>query len=254
MTKSILPLLLLTFSLSDGFSQLSKTEYESVIEYFVDCIKNTNIKKLDSIISYPIGLPYPVPPINNKEDLKKRYSKIFDDSLTSLIVNSNIKEDWTDVGWRGIKLHNGIIWLYYDGRLLAINYSSKEAEEVEKQRIEYERELLNPDLKEFKIPIFTLETAKYIVRVDQLENQEYRYASWSKDSELSVKPDLIIEHGEWTADGSGGNHYFTFTNAKYCYVVYVNELATDDTSRFNLVVYKDEKEIINQPADLKQLK
>ena len=100
MTKSILTLLLITLSLTDGYSQLSKTEYEGLVEYFVDCIKNTNIDKLDSIISYPIQRPYPIPHIRNKQELKNRYSEIFDDSLTSLIANSNIKEDWSDMGWR----------------------------------------------------------------------------------------------------------------------------------------------------------
>jgi hypothetical protein len=54
--------------------------------------KDFNLKKLDSIISYPYGRPHPIPPINNKQELEKRYSEIFDDSLTSVIINSNIKK------------------------------------------------------------------------------------------------------------------------------------------------------------------
>lgn len=93
MTKSILTILLFIFSLTDCFSQLSKTEYEDVVKYFVLCIKNTDIDKFDSIVSYPINRPYPIPPVNNKQELKNRYSELFDDSLISVITNSNIKED-----------------------------------------------------------------------------------------------------------------------------------------------------------------
>ena len=221
MTKSILTLLLITLSLTDGYSQLSKTEYEGLVEYFVDCIKNTNIDKLDSIISYPIQRPYPIPHIRNKQELKNRYSEIFDDSLTSLIANSNIKEDWSDMGWRGIMLHNGIVWLDYDGRLITTNYNSDKEKTIEEKWINYERELLHTDLKDFKKPIHTIETDRFIVRVDLLENKKYRYASWSIDSDLSSIPDLVINNGEWTPDGSGGNHQFTFTNGGYSYIVYV---------------------------------
>tara|TARA_R110002096_G_scaffold426827_1_gene637054 strand:+ start:1588 stop:2403 length:816 start_codon:yes stop_codon:yes gene_type:complete len=254
MTKSILTILLFAFGLTDCYSQLSKTAYEDVVEYFVDCIKNSDIDKLDSIISYPIERPYPIPSIRNKQELKKRYSEIFDDSLTSIISNSNITKDWTDMGWRGIMLNSGIVWLDYDGRFITTNYMSKNEKLIEEKWINYERDLLHPDLKEFKKPIHTIETNKFIVRIDQLENNDYRYASWSIDSDISNKPDLVINNGEWTPDGSGGNHYFTFTNGEYSYKVYVNVLGSDETPPFNLEVTKNDKVILSQPAELKELK
>jgi len=254
MTKSILTILLFISGLTDSYSQLSKTEYEDVVEYFVDGIKHSNIDKLDSIISYPIERPYPIPPINNKQELKKRYSEIFDDSLTSVISNSNIKEDWTDMGWRGIMLNHGIVWLDYNGQFITTNYTSKKEKALQEKLIESEKDLLYSNLKEFKKPIHTLETEKFIVRIDLLENQKYRYASWSINADLSNKPDLVIKNGEWTADGSGGNHHFTFTNGEYSYVVYVNVLGTDETPPFNLEVTKNDNVIVNQPAKLKTIK
>ncbi|MGO3707629.1 hypothetical protein [Mesonia hippocampi] len=254
MTKSILTILLITFSLNDGYSQLSKTEYEDVVEYFVECIKDKDIDKLDSIISYPIQRPYPIPPIRNKQEFKNRYSEIFADSLSSLIANSNIKKDWSDVSWRGIMLHNGIVWIDYDGKLITTNYTSDKEKSIEEKWTKYEKELLHADLKDFKKPIHTIETDKFIVRIDLLENEKYRYASWSIDSEISSKPDLVINNGEWTPDGSGGNHHFTFTNGEYSYIVYVNILGTDETPLFYLEVTKNDKVILNQPAELKEIK
>ena len=254
MTKSILTILLITFSLTDGYSQLSKTEYEDVVEYFVDCIKDKDIEKLDSIIFYPIQRPYPIPAIRNKQEFKNRYSEIFDDSLTSLIANSNIKEDWSDVGWRGIMLLNGIVWIDYDGRLIRTNYTSDKEKSIEEKWIKYEKELIHTDLKDFKKPIHTIETDKFIVRVDLLENEKYRYASWSIDSEISSKPDLVIKNGEWTPDGSGGNHHFTFKNGIYTYVLYVNNMRPEERAPFDLEVIKDETVILNQPAVLKKIR
>ena len=253
MTKTILTVLLFIFGLTDSYSQLSKTEYEDVVKYFVECIKKTDIDRLDSIISYPIQRPYPIPPIRNKQELKNRYSEIFDDSLTTVIVKSNIKKDWSDAGWRGIMLNSGVVWLDYDGRFITTNYTSDKEKAIEEKWIEYEKGLLYADLKEFKKPIHTIESDRFIVRVDLLENQEYRYASWSKDSDISDKPDLVINNGEWIPDGSGGNHHFTFTNGEYSYVIYVNVLGSDETPPFNLEVSKNDKVILNQPAELREL-
>ena len=254
MTKIIFTVLFLIFSLTEGYSQLSKTEYEDVVQYFVDCIKNTDIDKLDSILSYPIQRPYPIPPISNKQELKNRYSEIFDDRLTTLVANSNIKEDWSDVGWRGIMLKDGVVWLDYDGRFITTNHTSDKEKALKEKWIEDEKSLLYAELKEFKKPIHTVETDKFIVRIDLLENQKYRYASWSKDSNISNKPDLVLNNGEWTPDGSGGNHYFTFTNGEYRYTIYVNILGTDETPPFNLEVTQNDKVILYQPAELKHLK
>jgi len=254
MTKSILTILLIIFSLTDCLSQLSKTEYEDVVKYFVLCIKNKDIDKFDSIVSYPINRPYPIPPVNNKQELKDRYSELFDDSLISVITNSNIKEDWSDVGLRGIMLHNGIVWLDYDGRFIGTNYTSDKEKVIERKWVEYEKSLLHPDLQKFEAPIHTIQTDKFILRVDLLENKKYRYACWSIDSDISNKPDLVINNGVWTPDGSGGNHHYSFTNGEYSYVVYVNNMTTDETPPFNLEVTKNDKVILSQPAELKELK
>lgn len=254
MIKPILIILVSIFGLTDCYSQLSKTEYKVVVEYFVDCIKNSDIDKLDPILSYPIERPYPIPKINDKEEFKRRYSEIFDDSLTSVITNSNINEDWSDMGWRGIMLHNGIIWLDYDGRFITTNYTTEKERAIETKWIEYERNLLYTDLKNFKKPVYTIETDKFIVRIDLLENQKYRYASWSKESDISRKPDLIINNGKWTPDGSGGNHYYRFTNNEFSYIVYVNMVPAEETAPFTLEVTKNDKMILNQPAKLKKIK
>ncbi len=253
-TKLILIFLILNLSFNEGLSNLSEPEYEGMVKYFVECINNTDIDKLDSIISYPIQRPYPIPPIRNKQELKKRYSEIFDDTLTSVITSSNIKADWSDLDWRGIMLLDGIVWLDDEGRFIGTNYTSAKERDIEIKWIEYERNLFHSDLKKFKKPIHTIETDKFIIRIDLLANQKYRYASWTKESKISNKPDLMITNGECLPDGGGGNKHFTFTNGQYRYIVYVNTLGIIETKSFNLEVIKGDKVILNQPAVLKELK
>ena len=84
----------------------------------------------------------------------------------------------------------------------------------------------------------------FIVRVDLLENRNYRYASWSKKSDLSDKPDLVINDGEIVyPDGSGGNHHFSFKNGEYNYIVDVTILGKSETPAQSA---KNDKVILNQ--------
>ena len=229
-------------------------EYEGFVEYFVDCIRTADIDNLDSITVYPIRRRYPIPPINNKQELKNRYSEIFDEKLTSLITSSNMKEEWSDVGVKGISFSYGIVWLNLDGNFIALNNDSDKEKDIEKKLIEYEKELLYNDLNKFAKPIHTIETDSLIIRVDLLENGNYRYASWSKNSDLSDKPNLVINNGEVIYKGNSGGEYYSFKKGEYNYLVHSNLLGEIGTPPFNLEVFKNDKVILDQPAKLKDLK
>ena len=254
MIKTVLTVLTFTLGLNVGYAQLSRPEYKEVVDNFIDCIKNADVDKLDSIVTYPIERPYPMPPIRNKEELKKRYSELFDDYLTSLIVNSNSTQDWSDVGYRGIMLNRGTVWIDYDGKLITTNYISEKEKAIQQEWIDYERELLHVSLKEFKKPVYTIETSKFIVRIDLLEKRRFRYASWSKGAKLSKKPSLVLNNGVWMAEGTGGNHHYKFTNGQYTYIVYANVLGSHEQPPFNLEVAINGIVLLNQAASLKKLR
>ena len=91
--------------------------------------------------------------------------------------------------------------------------------------------MLHVSLKEFKKPIYTIETSKFIVRIDLLEKRRFRYASWSKGAKLSKKPSLVLNNGVWMAEGTGGNHHYKFTNGQYTYIVYANVLGSHEQPR-----------------------
>ena len=169
-------------------------------------------------------------------------------------MNSNSSQDWSDVGYRGIMLNRGTVWIDYDGKLITTNYISDKENAVQQEWIDYERELLHDGLKEFKKPIYTIETSKFIVRIDLLEKRRFRYASWSKGAKLSEKPALVLNNGVWMAEGTGGNHHYKFTNGQYTYIVYANVLGSHEQPPFNLEVSRNGKVLLTQAASLKKLR
>ena len=249
MNKLILVIaLIVPYSITLG--QEFKTDYKEDVSTFINCIKNHNKAKLTSLTTFPIRRNYPLPDVKNEDEFIIRYYEIFDDSLINMIVNSDLKNNWTRVGWRGIMLNYGIIWLDSHGKLIAVNYQSKSERTKREKLIEKDKNSIHWSLKKFAQPKLLLVTEKYKIRIDELWNEVYRYASWSINSPMSEQPDLVIEGGGWMPEGNGGNNKYEFVNGDYKYECSINVVGTDETPAADLTVYKDEKEILYQAAKI----
>jgi len=246
--KQILFTACLAINLVSAFGQEMTKEQSKVVVEFIDCIKTHNIDKLISKVSFPLNREYPIPSIKNKEDFLKRFQEVFDDKLTQTIVNSNPIKDWSSVGWRGIMLLDGEVWLDDDGRLLGVNYQSEIESKKRDELIKQDKSQLYMSLKDFKAPIHILETTKYRIRIDDMGNNNYRYSSWKLDHKMSEKPDIVILNGEFVSEGNGGNHSFVFTNGEYKYVCEIIVMGDMDSPPANLIIYQGEKEIFSQSA------
>ena len=240
--------LFLIFKLSSA--QEFKKDYQDIVMTFIDCIKSENTEKLKTLTVFPFRRDYPLRDIKNETEFLERYDEIFDDSLINIIINSDVQQDWSVVGWRGVMLNHGALWLDYNGRLIAVNYQSNFEKNERERIIEFERDQIHESLKEFEQPILILETEKFRIRIDELSNGVYRYASWSINSVMNEKPDLVIENGNWMPEGSGGNNIYEFVNGNYKYECSINVIGTDETPPADLTVYKDEKEILYQPGQI----
>lgn len=249
--KKQLAILVLLFVFNSSSAQELKKEHQAIVTTFVDYILHNDIDLLKTQITYPLKRAYPLPDVRNESEIKERYSEIFDDHLKQVIISSDIRKDWTSVGWRGIMLNNGIIWLDYDGRLIAINYQSDIETKKRNTLIETDKAAIHESIRNFKEPLLLITTEKFKIRIDELSSGKFRYVSWSSNREMSEKPDLIIENGSLKMDGSGGNHYYEFINGNYKYVCYLNILGTADRSPAILSVYKDNKEILNMSAEIR---
>lgn len=247
--KSIFILLVSTIFLSiinNSFAVEKK--YHNIIKKFILDIKNRDANSISQYIAFPFKRKNPIPSIKSKDNLKKRFDQLFDPVLSKIIVNSNIENDWDAVGSRGIMLQRGIVWIDYDGRLIAINYQSKKEKKLASQLIKAQIKSLHKSVRKFKQPILNWKTSKFKIRIDDLGEDNYRYASWSIQKQYTDKPDLILNNGKLVFEGSGGNHYYLFKNGQYSYRLSANIIGKSLTPIGELDVFKSNKKILHDEA------
>ena len=250
MVKILALFLLGLFSFNSIAQTLSDKEKTKISE-LIEAIKEKNYKALMPFISLPLDRQHPVPDINNESEFIYRYDEIFDDSITQLIVNSDIDKDWSKVGWRGIMFNNGDLWLdEYNWTIKRINVQTSSERKKANTLINYDKSIIHESIKEYQTPVMVLETKKYIIRIDLIEDDNYRYAVWPVFALMHEKPDLIIENGSLEYMGSGGNHQYEFTNGDYKYICRINIISEEDAPPANLIVEKIGKEIVNEPAEI----
>jgi len=251
MKKLFIAILLLTSYFLPAFSQNENTEYQKVVSDFIACVKQQDKVELSKKIVFPFKREYPLPPIKNKQEFLNRYNEVFDDTLVKMITSSAPDKDWSKMGWRGIMLRHGQLWLNEEGKLIAVNYQSAVERKKRTLLVEKERSMVHSSLKEFKRPVCLLETGKFRIRIDEMGDGHYRYASWGLKNKQSDKPDLIIENGEYIPEGTGGNHRYEFKTNGYVYNCSVTVLGAEfDSPPAELIIYKGEKEILSQPATI----
>lgn len=235
-----------------GLAQNEKLDEYKVanINHVIDLFKQRNIDSISSIIEFPLHRQYPIPSIKNEKEFKQRFSEVFDKILVDKIINSKIKQ-WEEVGYRGIMLDNGIIWIESsEGKIIAVTYQSNFEKKLRKDLIAKEKESVHSSLKTFESPIYKIKTKKYLIRIDKLSDSKYRYTSWKIGEKESSKPDLILKNGQWEFEGSGGNSVITFSNGNYTYKVYRNIIGEDNAPDITLEVEKDGQIILTEDGTL----
>lgn len=248
MKSRVIYLVIFVFCSQLTFSQNLKPEYQKFVKSFIANVKSNNKEGVAAFISFPLGRDYPIPNVKNKADFVKRYDQIFDATLKNEIIKSDPEKDWSEVGWRGIMLNQGTLWIDTDGKIISINYQSQAEKDLSNKLIAAEKAKLHSSIAKFKAPEYILETSKFRIRIDDLGNNNYRYASWSIKQKMSEKPDLVITKGKWIPDGSGGNSYFDFKKGDYLYRCYIIVLGTNDSPPATLTIFQNNKKILAQNA------
>lgn len=248
MKYKILILLLLIFNFSFAQNDLDKTEIEN-IQKLINLFKTKNIDGIAKMINYPLSREYPIPSVKNEADLKKRFNQIFDKTIVDEISNSKI-DQWSKVGYRGIMFDGGNLWTESDGKIIAINFESDFESNQRKSLINNDKKRLHSSLKSFNLPLYKFKTKNYLMRVDQLENGKYRYASWKIGKSEASKPDLVLTNGTVRMEGSGGNHTIIFKKGEYNYKIYRGIIGEKGAPEISLTVEKNEKQILYQAGKL----
>lgn len=217
------------------------------IRAFVNDLQCGRKELVAAAMHYPMQREYPLMPIMSEEEFIERYDEFIDDRFIESVKNA----EWERIGWRGICCDSGILWGNIDenGEFYAYSYGlTPKGQHVWKEAVEKQRERLYSGLQEFKKPVVMFKTVNYIIRVDQIAEDAYRYASWGYGHDISSKPDLIINGGILMVDGSLHSESYSFTNGDYVYEIGQGDY-THNTD-FELTVFKKGSLLMMQPGYL----
>ncbi|WP_420924872.1 hypothetical protein [Aeromonas veronii] len=223
-------------------------EYRPFVQQLVDAAEARDHQALANQMKYPFKQEYPIPAIKTPAEMLTRFDEVFDDTILKSIATSRIGQDWQTMGWRGIMLGSGEVWMDFDGKVIGINHQTAQATKLKAELIARQKSGLHPSVREYKSPALMWQTEKFTIRIDELDDGHYRYASWAKGKMLTDKPDLVLKNGTVRVEGTGGNHTYLFTSGPYRYECVVTVLGERGVPPGELVVYKDDVEIVHQPV------
>ena len=249
-TLILLSILIATWATAIGQNSELKKEQIQSIQKLLNTFKTKNKTKIADLIYYPLRREYPLKDVNDKNDFIQRFDDIFDNEFLDRVLKSKIN-DWSEVGWRGVMLDNGTLWIDDDGKIVTINYQSPKEKQLLANAIQADKNQLPKSLQNFEKPLYLVFTKNYKIRIDKKSEGIYRYAAWKIKNQKN-EPDIIIENGVLEFQGSGGNHTITFKNNGYTYTVSINELGTVDTPDATLEVSKQEKTLLTQDGRIKR--
>ena len=99
---------------------------------------------------------------------------------------------------------------------------------------------LNPQLQDYKRLELFFKTKDYMIRIDNLDGETMRYASWKRSQQMSDTPELVLTGSFVEKDNT-----FLFSKGSYQYVVTMDHKAT-------LKVQHNGKTILQQAQETKE--
>lgn len=199
-------------------------------------LKNGDKDQVASLISYPLGRDYPLPPIENAKDFIVHWDEFFDAARIKSLTDATPEE----VGWRGVMLEQGCVW-FEDAKITSLNCKTAAYDEIWKKAREVEGQGLYKTAQGYDRIAIKCETKSLQVRM-QYHGDDLRYFVWKKGQDTKEKPQLELHNGIYEPQGSGGNLNLIFTNPPYTYDLYIANLCGEDCNNY-LTVSEGEKEI-----------
>lgn len=221
-----------------------------LVQRLVQTFKTNDKAKIAAWVSYPLRREYPLKSIQNQQALVQRFTEVFDAALIKQIAQSKMS-DWAEVGWRGIMLDNGTVWINESGKIFAINHQTANAKQALQAAIAADKAQLPPSLQNFERPLYQIQTKTFSIRIDVVAEGKYRYAAW-KSSNAKGAPELVLTNGEMNYDGTGGNHSISFKKDGYTYQVYIFVIGAESNADASLEVSKQGKLLLSEDGMVKR--
>ena len=188
------------------------------IKAFIKSVQSKDKRRIAKFMALPrLGAA-------NEKEFIKRFDLFFDDDLMNKIASSDPKTDWSYAGDWGIKLENGLLcFCPYDGKVTRVNYETAAKKALVAKWLAYNKKMLHPSLVHFEQPIATFETKHYVIRIDRIKDDIFRYACWNKTKKMrqelywALTPDLVLTGKGNYSGGCMGGYWCDFKNGSYTY-------------------------------------
>lgn len=235
-------------AIEDSMEKESSMSWIGGAKEVVAAFKTGNKSTIAQSIEYPISRKSPLPNILNPQDFIDSFDEIFTPKDIREIAESSSR-DWSKFGWRGVAYRSGDIWLNDDGKIRSIRYISPQGEMLREKLVGLQKKDLHESVSQFAEPVLTMETPSHKIRIDLMDEDNYRYTAWSADDSYSSMPNLVIYEGKRIFDGNGGNHRYEFSNGNYTYTVHINIIGEFEELRDVLTVKLGPEVIFRQRGD-----
>lgn len=214
----------------------SQTDISAIINTF----KTKDKYQIALMIKFPIRRNYPLAYITDADQFINEFDTVLDESTIDRICNSDPKKDWWEVEWGGLSIFDGLIWVDYDLKIIAINNETKVGTRIKQDLIEKDRLSLPYHLRNYDYPLLKWVTNNSIIRVDVYKTS-YRLIVYDKNSNI-IK---VLHDGKIRYDGNGGNFMIDFLDGDIVHRVF-NDVFSDSTYS-TFYVYSSEEEQISHP-------
>ena len=98
-------------------------------------------------------------------------------------------------------------------------------------------------MRKVKVYLAFFKTQKFNISIDLLENDKYRYASWSASKNLRNNPDLVLKNG--FKKETENEISYKFQKGEFSYLCTLYKLTNDG----QLKVFQNQKEILSEKAN-----
>ena len=198
-------------------------------QMIIDAIARGDKKLFAKMVCYPLERQYPVPDIENEEQMVRYFDTLFDMPFRKEIAKLD-SSSWECIGWRGFMILDGEIW--NTDPCIFVNYSSPTEQRYAEQLKKADMARLHPLLQGDWVPLdcylidnsespdFEYSYARIDVSADQIDMAKpaCRLALFKKGSSASDAPAMVLM-GIHDFDGSMGIESFSFESDEYSIVI-----------------------------------
>ena len=183
---------------------------------FIQLLDHREVEGLADMVKYPYFQKSPIPNINNAAQMVRAWQYLMDDSLSNALLSMPLDTPYAKVDWDGdwMRLLGGEVLMDSLGQLVYIRPET-DAKKILQEQLQKKVQLnMHPSVAEWKENYVSIQSGKFQIRVDALQDGSLRYSSWNKPKTMADPPDLVLENGE---ENNQGRLSFIFENGAWTY-------------------------------------